>query len=91
MNSTSIIVRFRDELEWERNEEFENIVYLCDFTFLDLTVYIICKYVRSFINEDEIFTQNQLRRVDVLNFYITLNYVKNDSRVRQIKMISKHI
>jgi hypothetical protein len=91
MNSTSIIIRLRDELEWRRDEELENIVYLCDSIFLDLTVYIICNYVRSFINEDEIFTQNQLRRVDVLDLCITLNYVKNDSRVRQIKMISKHI
>jgi hypothetical protein len=31
---------------------------LCDFTFLDLTVYIIYNYVRSFIDEDEIFIQN---------------------------------
>jgi hypothetical protein len=91
MNFTSVIVRFRDELKWKRDEELENIVYLCDSTSLDLTVYIICNYVRSFINEDEIFTQNQLRRVDVLDFCITLNYVKNDSRVRQIRMISKHI
>jgi hypothetical protein len=58
MNSTSVIVRFRDELEWERDEELENIVYLCDSISLDLTVYIIYNYVRSFIDEDEIFTQN---------------------------------
>jgi hypothetical protein len=58
MNSTSVIVRLKDELEWERDEEFENIIYLCDFISLDLTVYIICNYVRSFINKDEIFTQN---------------------------------
>jgi hypothetical protein len=91
MNSTLVIVRLKNELEWERDEELENIVYLCDSILLDLTVYIICNYVRNFINEDEIFTQNQLRRVDVFDFCITLNYVKNDSRVRQIKMISKHI
>jgi hypothetical protein len=91
MNSTSIIVRLKNELEWKQDEELENIVYLCDSISLDLTVYIICNYVRSFINEDEIFTQNQLRRVDVLDLCITLNYVKNDSRVRQIRMISKHI
>jgi hypothetical protein len=91
MNFTSVIVRLKNELEWERDKELENIVYLCDSISLDLTVYIICNYVRSFINEDEIFTQNQLRRVDVLDLCITLNYVKNDSRVHQIKMISKHI
>jgi hypothetical protein len=58
MNFTSVIVRFRNELEWKRDEELENIVYLCDSIFLDLTVYIICNYVKSFINENEIFTQN---------------------------------
>jgi hypothetical protein len=58
MNSTSVIVRLKNELEWERDEELENIVYLCDFISLDLTVYIICNYIRSFINENEIFTQN---------------------------------
>jgi hypothetical protein len=82
MNSTLIIVRFKDELEWEWNEELENIDYLCDSIFLDLIVYIIYNYVRSFINENEIFTQNQLRRIDVLDFCITSNYVKDDSRVR---------
>jgi hypothetical protein len=91
MNSTSIIIRLKNELEWERDKELENIVYLCDSTSLDLTVYIICNYVKNFIDEDKIFTQNQLRRIDVFDFCITLNYVKNDSRVRQIKMISKHI
>jgi hypothetical protein len=91
MNFTLVIVRFRDELEWKRDEEFENIVYLCDSTSLDLIVYIICNYVKSFINEDEIFTQNQLKRINVLDFCITLNYVKNNSRVRQIRIISKHI
>jgi hypothetical protein len=91
MNSTSVIVRFKNELEWERDKELENVVYLCDSISLDLIVYIIYNYVRSFIDENEIFTQNQLRRVDVLDLCITLNYVKNDSRVRQIKVISKHI
>jgi hypothetical protein len=81
MNFILIIVRFKDKLEWKRDEELENIVYLCDFTLLDLTVYIICNYVKNFINEDEIFTQNQLRKIDVFDFCITLNYVKNDSRV----------
>jgi hypothetical protein len=82
MNSTSVIVRLKNELEWKRDKELENIVYLCDFISLDLIVYIICNYVKSFINENEIFTQNQLKRIDILDLYITLNYVKNDSRVR---------
>jgi hypothetical protein len=82
MNSTSIIIRFKDELEWERDKELENIVYLCDSISLDLIVYIICNYVKSFINENEIFTQNQLRRIDVFDLCITLNYVKNNSHVR---------
>jgi hypothetical protein len=56
MNSTLVIVRLKDELKWERDEELENIVYLCDSTSLDLNVYIICNYVKDFINEDEIFT-----------------------------------
>jgi hypothetical protein len=56
INFTSVIVRLRNELEWKRDEKLENIVYLCDSTSLDLIIYIICNYVRSFIDEDEIFT-----------------------------------
>jgi hypothetical protein len=58
MNSTSIIVQFKNDFEWERDEELKNIVYLYDFTSLNLIVYIIYNYVRSFINENEIFIQN---------------------------------
>jgi hypothetical protein len=58
MNFTSIIVRLRNELEWKRDEELENLVYLWDSILLDLIIYIIRNYVRDFINEDEIFTQN---------------------------------
>jgi hypothetical protein len=81
MNSTLIIVRFRDEFEWEWNEELKNLVYLRDSISLDLTIYIIHNYVRDIINENKIFTQNQLRRIDVLDFCITLNYAKNNSHV----------
>jgi hypothetical protein len=56
MNFMSVIVRFRNELEWERDEKLENIIYLCDSISLDLIVYIICNYVKSFINENKIFT-----------------------------------
>jgi hypothetical protein len=91
MNFTSIIVRLKDEFEWRRDETLENIIYLCDFILFDLTIYIICNYVRSFINEDKIFIQNQLRRINVIDFCITLNYAKNDSCIRHIKMILKHI
>jgi hypothetical protein len=58
MNSTLIIIRLKNEFEWKRNETFENIIYLCNFILLNLTVYIICNYVKDFINENEIFTQN---------------------------------
>jgi hypothetical protein len=81
MNSTSVIVRLKNELERRWDEELENLVYLWDFILLDLTIYIIRNYVRDFINEDEILTQNQLRRVDIFDFCITLNYAKNSSHV----------
>jgi hypothetical protein len=81
MNFTSIIVRFKNELERRRDEKLENFVYLWDFILFDLIIYIIRNYVRDFINENEIFTQNQLRRIDVLDFCITLNYAKNNSHV----------
>jgi hypothetical protein len=55
MNSTSIIIRFKNELERRRDEELENLVYLWDSTLLDLIIYNIRNYVRDFINEDEIF------------------------------------
>jgi hypothetical protein len=58
MNFMLVIVRLKNELEWKQDEEFEDIVYLCDFISLDLIIYIICNYVKSFINENEIFTQN---------------------------------
>jgi hypothetical protein len=58
MNFTLIIIQLRNELERRRNEELENLVYLWDFTLLDLIIYIIRNYVRDFINEDEIFIQN---------------------------------
>jgi hypothetical protein len=81
MNSTSVIIRFRNELKRRRNEKLENLVYLWNSTLLDLTIYIIRNYVRDFINEDEIFIQNQLRRIDVFDFCITLNYAKNNLHV----------
>jgi hypothetical protein len=58
MNFTLVIVRLKNELERKRDEELENLVYLWDFTLLDLIIYIIRNYVRDFINEDEIFIQN---------------------------------
>jgi hypothetical protein len=51
MNSMLIIVRFKNELEWRQDEKLENIIYLCDFIFLDLIIYIICNYVNSFITK----------------------------------------
>jgi hypothetical protein len=56
MNSTSVIVRLRDEFEWERDKELENLVYLRNFISLDLIIYIIRNYVRDIINENKIFT-----------------------------------
>jgi hypothetical protein len=58
MNFTSVIVRLRNELERKRDEKLENLVYLWDSTLLDLIIYIIRNYVKNFIDEDEIFTQN---------------------------------
>jgi hypothetical protein len=81
MNSTSVIIRLRNELERKRDEELENLVYLWNSIFLDLIIYIIRNYVRDFINENEIFTQNQLKKIDVLDLCITLNYAKNNSHV----------
>jgi hypothetical protein len=81
MNFTSIIVRLWDEFEWRWNEEFDNFVYLWDSTSLDLIIYIIRNYVKDIINEDEIFAQNQLREVDVVDLCIALNYAKNNSHV----------
>jgi hypothetical protein len=81
MNSTSIIVRLKNELERKRDEKLENLVYLWNSSFLDLIIYIIRNYVRDFINEDEIFIQNQLREIDVFDFCITLNYAKSNSHV----------
>jgi hypothetical protein len=81
INSTSIIIRLKNELERRRDKELKNLVYLWNFIFLDLIIYIIRNYVKDFIDEDEIFTQNQLREVNVLDLCITLNYAKDNSHV----------